>query len=246
MNGRNSIENNRRIWDRDYVWSADGDEWAGQASFCGQPYDVWKRALAEHFLVPRAQPEATLLEIGPGHGRWSGFLAGHCKLLYLADLSPTCLEHCRGLFGDAGVVYVPTDGHSLTQVPDASIDFAWSYDCFVHIGPQDTAGYLRDLQRVLRPGGEATIHHAGRRDAVLILDGIRQWGPFALKLYNRMSLGEWTTTDGWRSAMSRERFAHLARQAGLEVVRQQQEFGPGNAFAVRRFGDWITTVRRPG
>jgi hypothetical protein len=37
--------------------------------------------------------------------------------------------------------------------------------------------------------------------------------------------------------MSSERFAHLARQAGLEAVRQQQDFGPGNAFAVRRLGN---------
>ena len=129
--------------------------------------------------------------------------------------------------------------------PDADVDYLWSYDCFVHIGPEDTAGYLRDIHRVLKPGGEAVIHHAGRNHRMLAVDGMRQFGPLALSLYNRFSVGEWTTTDGWRSAMSKERFAQLARQAGLEVVRQQQDFGPGNAFAVRRFGDWITTMRRP-
>lgn len=246
MNGKNNIENNRRIWDRDYLWPEDGDEWNGQASFCGQPYAAWKIALVAHFLTPHIKPDAVLLEIGPGHGRWSQYLVGHCAEVYLADLSPSCLEHCRGLFGDEGVAYVPTDGHSLTQVPDATIDFLWSYDCFVHIGPRDTAGYLRDMQRVLKPGGEAVIHHPGRRDAVLPVDWLRQCGPLALGFYNWMSLGEWSTTDGWRAPISRERFARLARQAGLEVVRQQQDFGPGNAFAVRRFGDWITTLRRPG
>lgn len=245
MNGKNNIENNRRIWDRDYSWPEDGDEWNGQASFCGQPYDAWKTALVEHFLVPRAKPDATLLEIGPGHGRWAQFLAGHCAKLYLADLSTSCLEHCRGLFGDDGMVYVPTDGHSLSRVPDAVADFVWSYDCFVHIGPRDTSGYLQDMHRVLKPGGEAVIHHPGRRDAVLPLDWLRQCGPLPLKFYNWMSLGEWSTIDGWRAPISRERFAKLARNAGLEVVRQQQDFGPGNAFAVRRFGDWITTLRRP-
>lgn len=244
MNGKNSIQNNLRIWDREYSWPEDGDEWNGQAGFCGQPYEAWKQALVEHFLVPRLAPDATLLEVGPGHGRWSEFIAGHCAKAYLADLSTSCLEHCRRLFGDDGVEYVSTDGHSLTQVPDATIDFAWSYDCFVHIGPHDTAGYLRDLRRVLKPGGEAVIHHPGRRDVVLPLDGLRQCGPLALGFYNWMSLGKWSTTDGWRAPISRERFARLARRAGLEVVRQQQEFGPDNAFAVRRFGDWITTLRR--
>lgn len=245
MNGKNSIENNLRIWDREYRWSEDGDEWNGQAKFCGQPYAEWKDALVKEFLVPQLGPDRTLLEIGPGHGRWTQFIAGHCAKLYLADLSTSCLEHCRGLFGDKGIVYVPTDGHSLTQVPDAAVDFLWSYDCFVHVGPRDTEGYLRDMRRVLKLGGGAVIHHPGRRHAALPLDGLRLCGPFALKLYNRISLGEWTTTDGWRAAISRERFATMARQAGLEVVRQQQEFGPDNAFAVRRFGDWMTTLRRP-
>jgi cyclopropane fatty-acyl-phospholipid synthase-like methyltransferase len=245
MNGKNSIENNRRIWDRDYQWPDDGDEWNGQAAFCGQSYVAWKDALVQEFLTPRLKPDATLLEIGPGHGRWSGFIAGHCRKFYLADLSTTCLDHCRGLFGDEGMAYIPTDGHSLARVPDAEVDYLWSYDCFVHIGPQDTAGYLDDMQRVLKPGGEAVIHHAGRNHRLLAIDGMRQFGPVALRIYNRFSVGEWTTTDGWRSAMSKERFAHLAGQAGLEVVRQQQEFGPGNAFAVRRFGDWITTLQRP-
>lgn len=245
MNGRNSIENNRRIWDKDYRWPDDGDEWNGQASFCGQPYAAWKQALVEHFLTPRLAADVTLLEIGPGHGRWTRFMAGHCAKLYLADLSPSCLDHCRRLFGDDGIVYVPTDGHSLAQVPDATVDFLWSYDCFVHIGPRDTAGYLTDMRRVLKPGGEAVIHHPGRRHMALPLDWLRQCGPLALKSYNWISLGEPTTTDGWRAAVSRERFAKLARQAGLDVVRQQQEFGPENAFAVRRFGDWITTLRKP-
>lgn len=245
MNGKNTIENNRRLWDQDYDWPEDGDEWNGQAAYCGQDYSLWKQALIDHFVTPRLHARATLLEIGPGHGRWARHIAGRCGMFYLADLSTSCLEHCRSILGEDHLAYIPTDGHSLTGVPDASVDFAWSYDVFVHIGPADIAGYLRDLARVLKPGGEAVIHHAGRSDAILPLDGIRQWGPFFLKLYNRLSLGVWSTTDGWRSAISRECFARLATEAGLEVVRQQQEFGPGNAFAVRRFGDWITTLRRP-
>lgn len=245
MNGSNSIENNRRIWDRDYAWPADGDEWNGQAAHCGQPYPRWKAALIEAFIEPRLRPDAVVLEIGPGHGRWARHMAGRVAHTYLADLSPSCLEFCRGVLGDDGVSYVPTDGHSLTGVPDGVVDFAWSYDVFVHIGPEDVAGYLRDLARVLRPGGEAVIHHAGRRHALLPVDGVRQWGGVWLKAYNYLSIGAWSTDDGWRSAISRRRFARMATAAGLEVVHQQQDFGPGNAFAVRRYGDWITTLRRP-
>lgn len=244
MNRKNSVENNRQLWDKDYQWPDNGDEWNGQAAYCGQPYDAWKKALVGHFLTPQLKSDATLLEIGPGHGRWSEFIVNHCAELYLADLSPSCLDYCRGLFGDRGFVYVPTDGHSLTGVPSAVVDFVWSYDCFVHIGPEDTAGYLADIRRVLKPGAQAVIHHAGRRHATLGLDWLRRCGSLGLKLYTLVSLGAWSTDEGWRSPMSRQRFANLAQAAGLEVVRQQQDFGPENAYAVRRYGDWITTLRR--
>lgn len=245
MSQTNSVEHNRRLWDQDYAWPEDGDEWNGQAADCGQPYPAWKAALVQEFLEPRVQPDATLLEIGPGHGRWTEYIAGRCRKLYLVDLSPTCLEFCRSKFQNQDLECVATNGHSLAGVPDGAVDFAWSYDCFVHIGPADTAGYLADLRRVLKPGAAAVIHHAGRRDAALPLEGMRRCGSLGLKLYTWMSLGSWSTDEGWRSPMSRARFARLARAAGLEVVRQQQEFGPGGAFAVRRYGDWITTLRRP-
>ncbi|HYW75674.1 MAG TPA: class I SAM-dependent methyltransferase [Gammaproteobacteria bacterium] len=244
MNRENSIANNRRVWDKEHPWPQDGDEWSGQAAFCGQPYDAWKQALVDHFIAPRLRDDATVLEIGPGHGRWTRFLAGHCKHLYLADLSQSCLDHCRDLFGESVVDYVLTDGRSLAGIPDGCVDFVWSYDCFVHIAPDDAAGYLRDIRRVLKPGGEGVIHHPGRRHASLPLAPLRQRGDFGAKFYTWISMGNWSSDDGWRSAMSRQRFAGLARATGLEVTRQQQTFGPDDAFAVRRFGDWITTLRR--
>lgn len=245
MSQENSIQNNRRVWDKEHSWPQDGDEWSGQAAFSGQPYEAWKQALVDHFVAPRLRPEATLLEIGPGHGRWTRFLAGHCQQLYLADLSQNCLTHCRNLFGDSGIDYVLTDGHSLTGIPEQSLDFVWSYDCFVHIAADDAAGYLHDIHRLLKPGGEGVIHHPGRRHATLPLAPLRQRGDLGAKIYTWLSMGSWSRDDGWRSAMSRQRFAALVRAAGLEVVRQQQSFGPNNAFGVHRFGDWITTIRRP-
>jgi SAM-dependent methyltransferase len=39
--------------------------------------------------------------------------------------------------------------------PDASFDFAFAHSVFTHLPPHSAANYLRELHRVLRPGGTA-------------------------------------------------------------------------------------------
>lgn len=51
-------------------------------------------------------------------------------------------------------------GHGI-DLPRNTLDGIWSYDVFVHINPVDARGYLREFQRVLRPGAYAIIHHPG-------------------------------------------------------------------------------------
>ena len=104
----------------------------------------------------------------------------------------------------------------MPGVPDASVDVVWSFDVFVHFAPLDTAGYMAEVARVLRPGGVATIHHSGGR--------------------NR---------SGWRAPMTARLFANLAVERGLEVERQFDSW-EGGRFDVRPFGDVITRLRAPG
>src|ERR1700730_13464771 len=94
----NSVARNLDAWDQRYKWIEDGDEWKGQAIVCGVPYDEWKRVLATSLIDPYARLGATILEIGPGHGRWTEYLAPRAGKLILVDLSPQCLEYCGKRF----------------------------------------------------------------------------------------------------------------------------------------------------
>ena len=38
-----------KTWDRGYEWSQGGDEWTGQAEYCGQPYEAWKQSILDKF-----------------------------------------------------------------------------------------------------------------------------------------------------------------------------------------------------
>ena len=242
----NSVAENLNMWDQAHAWPEDGDEWKGQAVVCGVDYDDWKQSLVERLIVPYLPKGAAAMEIAPGHGRWTGYLAERAGRLILVDLSPTCLEHCRERFaGRPDMEYFVTDGSSLPAGLDKQLDLVWSFDSFVHIHPNDIKGYLRDFMRVLKPGGLAVIHHGNRFHYTLGLAGMRKWGPTFTYLYRLVSIGAQERLDGWRSPISGKMFARLAREAGLEVVEQFQRWGEGDRYGVPRHNDLVTVMRKP-
>lgn len=242
---QNSIDENLLMWDKDYHWDQDGDEWQGQSKLCGVPYDTWKQSLIDHLITPYLQPGAAVLEIAPGHGRWSQALAEQAGRLVLVDLSPSCLAFCKQRFSHlTHLEYWQGDGASLPDNLTGQIDLVWSFDSVVHIAPADIESYLHHIQRVLKPGGLSVIHHANRRHSTLWLAGIRHFGPRWTYLYRLLSIGNQERIDGWRSPMSKRLFRRLANKAGLDVVDQFQRWGDGSC-GVPRHNDMITVMRKP-
>lgn len=129
---------------------------------------------------------------------------------------------------------------------DNNVNFVWSFDSFVHMEPEHIASYMREMARVLVPGGRACIHHAGRANAWLWLGGVRSHAKWLRRLYALLSMGVIKDDDGWRSNMSGELFRRLAEDAGLKVVAQQRFWGPGLARQPAVGGlDWAAVQHRP-
>ena len=140
----------------------------------------------------------------------------------LVDVSERPLELCRERFnGETSIQYVLSPGSELPGVEDCSIDAIWSFDVFVHVAPQDQAAYLDEIARVLTPGGTAVLHHADGR--------------------NR---GQLPSRRGWRSPMSRNLFAALAVERGLQVDCQFDSWGQDGRFDLSAYADAITVCRR--
>jgi SAM-dependent methyltransferase len=209
----NSTSENRRRWN-EWDWSSQGEEW--------NESKAWKDALVEDVMLPLIPSDGTVLEIGPGAGRWSVFLARRAGRLIVVDVAQKPLEVvAERLAGASNLECVLSDGASLTGVDDDSVDAVWSFDVFVHIRPRDQAAYLTEITRVLRPGGVAAIHHADGR--------------------NR---GRAPSREGWRAPMSARLFASLARERGLELDRQIRHWSAGR-HGLEAFHDAITVLRRP-
>ncbi|MFY9340837.1 MAG: class I SAM-dependent methyltransferase [Planctomycetota bacterium] len=151
-----SIETNRANWDNPDNWRRDGDEWSD--SWGGTP-SLWFGS-----ILPRLWPllpASHLLEIACGHGRITQYLLGHCERYTGVDLVPACVAHCQQRFaGAAHARFLPGDGSSLAGIADNSIDLAFSWDSLVHAERDAVSGYVRELARVLAPGGNAWLHHS--------------------------------------------------------------------------------------
>lgn len=238
--GENSVGNNLAQWDWLDPWVGAGDQWTGQAHACGVSYDEWKQALLDRYLHHFSRG-GTLLEIGPGHGRWSEWLISHGGLLVCCDISPNCLDVCRQRLAGRGRLRTHVSvGDDLPADLTARVDGVWSYDCFVHLDPQQCRNYLREIARVLVPGGHAVIHHANRTGR------LARWIDWLHKLPSG-SVAE--VRPGWRSGVNARAFRRWAVAAGLHVVRQESRWeatmsGVSKLFGVPRFGDCITVLRR--
>ena len=116
----------------------------------------------------RLAPSAGALEIGCGIGRLLVPLAPRVTRAYGVDISPAMIEKSKSFIADTpNVTTWVTDG-SLAPMPDASLDFVFSYIVFQHIPDRaPVRRYVEEAARVLKPGGLFRFQVDGRwrRDA---------------------------------------------------------------------------------
>jgi ubiquinone/menaquinone biosynthesis C-methylase UbiE len=136
-----------------------GDEWNDDGTAERKRDEFYFMAYAGRWL----RPEMTVLEVGPGGGKWSHRIAPLVKRLIVLDVAEEMLERTRkrcDSLGLTNVEYVLASGEDFNTIPDASIDFFFSYDVFVHIALEDALVYVKEMSRVLVPGGKGTCHFA--------------------------------------------------------------------------------------
>ena len=104
-------------------------------------------------------PSDVVLDIGCGVGRLTRPLAGRAQRVIALDVSREMLARAAELNpGLENVEWRHGDGRSLTGVGTGTIDACVSHVVFQHLpDPQLTLGYVREMGRVLRPGGWATF-----------------------------------------------------------------------------------------
>lgn len=103
----------------------------------------------------QVRAEDHVVEIGCGMGRMTRPLAQRARKVIALDVSEEMVHRAQQALADlANVTFMVGNGRDLSGVPDASADVVYSFIVFQHIpDPAVTCQYVRDIGRVLRPGG---------------------------------------------------------------------------------------------
>jgi ubiquinone/menaquinone biosynthesis C-methylase UbiE len=141
------------------------------AAYFDQVADQWDTLRAGYFQEPVREsaiahaylrPEMEVADVGCGTGFITAGLAPLVSRVYAVDGSQAMLDVARRNLADHdNVVYRLTEGSALT-LPDASVDAAFA-NMYLHHCP-DPAAAIREMARILRPGGRLVITDMDRHE----------------------------------------------------------------------------------
>jgi hypothetical protein len=103
------------------------------------------------------------------------------------------------------------------MIPDASVDFVFSFDSFVHLRRELVADYLSELARTLKIGGKGFIHHS---NLGAYAGSLSERIPQSMRrLLRKIKILDWEHHRN--PTMSADLFRSLCVRAGLNCISQE-------------------------
>lgn len=116
----------------------------------------------DHFLLPYVSKDATVLEIGPGGGRWTRYMIG-AKRVFAVDYYQELLDELGKNFGKYdNIIRIRNNGDDFPNIPPGSIDLLFSFDAFVHLDLDIIDRYLKNIKQVIHRNSEVIIHYSDK------------------------------------------------------------------------------------
>jgi ubiquinone/menaquinone biosynthesis C-methylase UbiE len=157
------LEKMRQDWDerarqnaRHYVVTGQ-EEWSDEDFFASGERVVAEDILTDQINICQGKAPATMrvLEIGCGAGRVTHALSKLFGEVHAVDISGEMIARARAALAQRSNVHLyQNNGCDLAVVPPLEFDFAYSTIVFQHIPSYGIIeNYVREVQRLLRPGG---------------------------------------------------------------------------------------------
>jgi SAM-dependent methyltransferase len=156
-----TIEDVRRFWDDNPLWTGETDLVAGTMAFFEEQkrvcYEDGFAGSLDETILPKLSPDARILDLGCGIGFWLvEFWDRGFRQLTGADLSSASLKIARQRCEIYGVqAELRMENAEALTFDDASFDHV-NCQGVIHHTP-DTQKAVDEIARVLRPGGTASL-----------------------------------------------------------------------------------------
>ena len=141
-------------------WRPQDESHARQLIFNDADADGFERSgrVDAERLAPLIRPRDVVLDLGCGIGRVARYVSPFCETLWAVDASESMLGYARERLGGLpNVRFARCAGTQIPDVADDSVDVVYSLITLQHLEREDAFALLRDVRRVLRPGGSAYI-----------------------------------------------------------------------------------------
>lgn len=156
------------------------------------------------------------LNLGTGEGDYDRMIAAYCTELIACDVNEEDLAHARAL--NAGVMnlrYEPNNALALTY-PDQYFDLIVSCEVIEHVG--DPAQMLREMSRVMKPGGVAIMTFPSREFPITYDPVNRIWQVTRSESSREYAISQGAYAFGHDYLIGSDDFRRWAREAGFEIV----------------------------
>jgi ubiquinone/menaquinone biosynthesis C-methylase UbiE len=141
------------------------------------------------FLIGEVNRGERALDLGCGEGDFTALLADAGAHAIGSDIADAAIERARMKHPGLDFRLAPIDGPLPCE--DNAFDLVWASEVIEHVA--DTARWLSEVRRVLRPGGRLLLTTPSHGRLRLALGGIERFSePLGdhLHLYSRRSLTE--------------------------------------------------------
>lgn len=166
---------------------------------------LWQTLVTSYFQK-EIPADGVVLDLGAGYGEFINVVKARRRLA--VDRWPGMLSYL-----EPGVEGLVTGITQLEAIPDGTVDYVFSSNCFEHVPQSDLVACLAQLRRIMKPGAALTILQPNFRYCVReYFDDYTH-----VSVYTDRALGDLLEANEFRVTRCRPRFLPLTLKGRLPV-----------------------------